>query len=214
MIVCSQGERLEAAALFERRQVRSLHGESSTGLAIESPKESREQTAVRCGSETSRSGVAQVRPGSAIRLQRTGDAQVWCIFRQAERLPYRFVREQRHLNSGFFLGGAMLNSKFAMASPAKKAEISFETAMERLEKIVEEMESGKMLLEDLLVRYEEGMKLVKVCQDRLAHAEQKIQIITRDHAGKTSVKDFPTTEPPIASTVTDSMKENDDVRLF
>ena len=37
----------------------------------------------------------------------------------------------------------MLNSTFAMASPAKKAEISFETAMERLEKIVEEMESGE-----------------------------------------------------------------------
>ena len=54
-----------------------------------------------------------------------------------------------------------------MASSAKKSETSFETAMERLEKIVEEMESGKMLLEDLLVRYEEGMKLVKVCQDRL-----------------------------------------------
>ena len=108
----------------------------------------------------------------------------------------------------------MLNSKFVMASPAKKAEISFETAMERLEKIVEEMESGKMLLEDLLVRYEEGMKLVKVCQDRLAHAEQKIQIITRDHAGKTSVKDFAATEPPIATAVTDSMKENDEVRLF
>jgi exodeoxyribonuclease VII small subunit len=107
----------------------------------------------------------------------------------------------------------MLNSMFAMASSAKKPETSFETAMERLEKIVEEMESGKMLLEDLLVRYEEGMKLVKVCQDRLAHAEQKIQIITRDHAGKTSVKDFAATEPPIA---TDSMeeKDNDDVRLF
>jgi len=118
------------------------------------------------------------------------------------------------LKSGFFLRGTMLNSTFAMASPAKKAEISFETAMERLEKIVEEMESGKMLLEDLLVRYEEGMKLVKVCQDRLAQAEQKIQIITRDHAGKASVKDFAATEPPIASPVTDSMKENDDVRLF
>src|SRR5215813_11179779 len=108
----------------------------------------------------------------------------------------------------------MLNCEFPMASPAKKAEISFETAMERLEKIVEEMESGKMLLEDLLVRYEEGMKLVKVCQDRLAHAEQKIQIVTRDYAGKTSVKDFAPTEPPIASAVTDSTKENDDVRLF
>ena len=108
----------------------------------------------------------------------------------------------------------MLNSTFAMASPAKKAEISFESAMERLEQIVEEMESGKMLLEDLLVRYEEGMKLVKVCQERLAHAEQKIQIITRDHAGKTTVKDFASSEPPIASAVADSMKENDDVRLF
>jgi exodeoxyribonuclease VII small subunit len=110
----------------------------------------------------------------------------------------------------------MLNSMFAMASSAKKPETSFETAMERLEKIVEEMESGKMLLEDLLVRYEEGMKLVKVCQDRLAHAEQKIQIITRDHAGKTSVKDFAAAEPPIASSAADSMeeKDNDDVRLF
>jgi len=121
---------------------------------------------------------------------------------------------EQPLNSGFFLGGALLNSTITMPSPAKKGEISFETAMERLEKIVEEMESGKMLLEDLLVRYEEGMKLVKVCHDRLAQAEQKIQIITRDHAGKTSVKDFATTEPPMASAVTDSMKENDDVRLF
>ena len=39
-----------------------------------------------------------------------------------------------------------------MASSAKKSETSFETAMARLAKIVEEMESGKMLLEDLLVR--------------------------------------------------------------
>jgi exodeoxyribonuclease VII small subunit len=124
--------------------------------------------------------------------------------------------ERAGTKSGFFLAATMLNSRFAMASSAKKPETSFETAMERLEKIVEEMESGKMLLEDLLVRYEEGMKLVKVCQDRLAHAEQKIQIITRDHAGKTSVKDFAAAEPPIASSAADTMeeKDNDDVRLF
>src|SRR5437588_11562739 len=89
----------------------------------------------------------------------------------------------------------MLNSMFAMASSVKKSETSFEAAMERLEKIVEEMESGKMLLEDLLVRYDEGMKLVKVCQDRLARAEQKIEIITRDYTGKTSVKNL---EPAVA----------------
>src|SRR5436853_6896655 len=92
----------------------------------------------------------------------------------------------------------MLNSKFAMATSAKKPETSFETAMERLEKIVEEMESGKMLLEDLLVRYEEGMKVVKVCQDRLANAEQKIQIITRGHASRTTGKEVATPESPMA----------------
>ena len=88
--------------------------------------------------------------------------------------------------------------------------------MDRLEKIVEAMESGKLLLEDLLVHYEEGMKLVKVCQERLAHAERKIQIITRDHAGKPVLKDFEPSEPPIAAAATDSVGEkgNNDVSLF
>ena len=62
--------------------------------------------------------------------------------------------------------------------------------MDRLEEIVEQMESGKMMLEELIVRYEEGMKLVKVCQERLASAEQRIEIITRNNAGKPIVKDF------------------------
>ena len=52
------------------------------------------------------------------------------------------------------------------------------------------MESGELPLEDLIVRYEEGMKLVKVCQERLAAAEQRIEIITRNSAGKPVVKEF------------------------
>src|SRR5215210_2180932 len=82
-----------------------------------------------------------------------------------------------------------------MSTAAKKAgpELNFEAAMDRLEAIVDQMEGGKMMLEDLIVRYEEGMKLVKICQERLASAEQRIEIITRDHAGKPVVKDF---EPP------------------
>src|SRR5436853_4663078 len=70
------------------------------------------------------------------------------------------------------------------------AELNFEKAMDRLEKIVEQMESGKLALEDLIVQYEEGMNLVKVCQERLASAEQKIEIIARDSAGKPIVKKF------------------------
>lgn len=88
--------------------------------------------------------------------------------------------------------------------------------MDRLEAIVEQMESGKMQLEELIVRYEEGMKLVKICQERLASAEQRIEIITRNHAGKPVVKEFepkPETARPAASTEKGET-ENDEVRLF
>jgi exodeoxyribonuclease VII small subunit len=98
----------------------------------------------------------------------------------------------------------------------REAELNFESAMDRLEKIVEQMESGKLPLEDLIERYEEGMNLVKVCQERLAKAEQKIEIIARNNAGKTIVKDFePTPEPAApAETVNESENTNDEIKLF
>ncbi|MEY2527008.1 MAG: exodeoxyribonuclease small subunit [Verrucomicrobiota bacterium] len=105
-----------------------------------------------------------------------------------------------------------------MSSKPKQSEtkLNFEGAMDRLETIVEQMESGKLALEDLIVRYEEGMNLVKVCQERLARAEQKIDIITRSSAGKTIVKDFePSSEiASPAETADRNEKENDEVRLF
>src|SRR5438552_2933905 len=76
----------------------------------------------------------------------------------------------------FLLAKLCLTFVFPMSSKPKPrdAELNFEGAMDRLEKIVEQMESGKLPLEDLIVRYEEGMNLVKICQERLANAEQKI----------------------------------------
>jgi exodeoxyribonuclease VII small subunit len=93
---------------------------------------------------------------------------------------------------------------------------NFEGAMDRLEEIVEEMESGKMMLEELIVRYEEGMKLVKVCQERLASAEQRIEIITRNNAGKPVVKDFEPVVEKERAARSDEKGEtaNDEVRLF
>ncbi len=98
----------------------------------------------------------------------------------------------------------------------REAELNFEGAMDRLEAIVEQMESGKLPLEDLIVRYEEGMNLVKICQERLANAEQKIEIIVRNSAGKTLVKDFePAQEsPPPASGVSETEVTNDEIKLF
>ena len=107
-----------------------------------------------------------------------------------------------------------------MSTPAKKPpiELNFEAAMDRLEAIVEQMESGKMQLEDLIVRYEEGMKLVKTCQERLASAEQRIEIITRNHSGKPVVKDFePSAAPQPSMTAAPIEKvetKHDEVRLI
>ena len=101
---------------------------------------------------------------------------------------------------------------------AKKTEPtqSFEGAMSRLEEIVEQMESGQMMLEELILRYEEGMKLVKVCQERLASAEQRIEIITRNNAGKPIVKDFAsvTDKERVAKLDEKGDSANDQVRLF
>jgi exodeoxyribonuclease VII small subunit len=105
-----------------------------------------------------------------------------------------------------------------MSSAPKKTDpqLNFEGAMDRLEEIVEQMESGKMMLEELIVRYEEGMKLVKICQERLASAEQRIEIITRNNAGKPVVRDF---EPAAEKETSPRPEEkgptkNDDVSLF
>ena len=87
--------------------------------------------------------------------------------------------------------------------------------MDRLEAIVEQMESGKLPLEDLIVRYEEGMNLVKVCQERLSKAEQKIEIITRNSAGKLVVKNFePAAESANDEKAAEKELKNDEVRLF
>ncbi|MEY2599520.1 MAG: Exodeoxyribonuclease 7 small subunit [Verrucomicrobiota bacterium] len=72
-----------------------------------------------------------------------------------------------------------------MSKPhVKTTEPTFESALERLEQIVEEMEGDRLALEDLLSRYEEGTRLVKVCQHRLDAAEKRIELITRDASGE------------------------------
>lgn len=62
--------------------------------------------------------------------------------------------------------------------------------MQRISEIVSEMEAGNLPLENLIVRYEEGVGLVKFCQEKLDAAEQKIEIITRDARGGLEARDF------------------------
>lgn len=67
---------------------------------------------------------------------------------------------------------------------------SLETAIERINVIVAEMEVGTLPLETLIARYEEGLGLVKTCQEKLDAAEKRIQIISRDAQGRAALTDF------------------------
>lgn len=55
---------------------------------------------------------------------------------------------------------------------------SFEESLGELEKIVAELESGKLGLSDALARYEEGVRHLKGCQQLLEAAERKIELLS------------------------------------
>jgi exodeoxyribonuclease VII small subunit len=90
---------------------------------------------------------------------------------------------------------------------AKPTTENFESAMARLETIVAQMESDQLPLEDLLARYEEGVKLVQICEDKLTAAEKRIEIITRNAAGQPEVEEFESEKKAAAVPA-------DDVSLF
>ena len=50
------------------------------------------------------------------------------------------------------------------------AEMKFEEALKKLEKIVDDLESGNLSLDDALDKYEEGIKLSKMCAKKLEAA--------------------------------------------
>jgi len=83
-------------------------------------------------------------------------------------------------------------SKAAGQNPAKS--LPFEDALKKLEGVVEAMESDDLPLETLLARYEEGTRLVKVCQEKLAEAELKIQQLEKSAAGEIKLKPFEAAE--------------------
>ncbi len=60
---------------------------------------------------------------------------------------------------------------------------SFEDALAQLESIVEAMETGDVPLADLLTKFEEGNKLLKVCEARLKEAEMKIELLKKQKDG-------------------------------
>jgi exodeoxyribonuclease VII small subunit len=74
----------------------------------------------------------------------------------------------------------------------KDAKLSFEAALAQLEGIVESMESGEVPLAELLAKFEEGTKLLKVCEIRLKDAELKIEQLKKQKDGTLTFEKFET----------------------
>ncbi|MEI6081219.1 MAG: exodeoxyribonuclease VII small subunit [Verrucomicrobiota bacterium] len=70
------------------------------------------------------------------------------------------------------------------------SETSIEKSLGRLESIVEEIEQTPPPLETLIERYEEGMKLLQICREKLDTAEKRIEIITRNSRGDATLNPF------------------------
>lgn len=79
-------------------------------------------------------------------------------------------------------------------NPTKADTLPFEDALKKLEAIVESMESEDLPLESLLGKYEQGMRMAKVCQDKLAEAELKIQQLEKGAAGELKLKPLAASE--------------------
>ncbi len=62
-------------------------------------------------------------------------------------------------------------------------ELTFEQALKRLEEVVGDLESGRLSLEESLSRFEEGMRLSKMCQQKLKGVELKIEKLVAENGG-------------------------------
>ena len=68
-------------------------------------------------------------------------------------------------------------------------KIKFEEAMERLETEVRRLESGNMSIDDALSSFEEAVRLVKICNEKLTVAGERVRILTEKEDG--TVTDAP-----------------------
>jgi exodeoxyribonuclease VII small subunit len=71
----------------------------------------------------------------------------------------------------------------AKQKKAEQEKVSFEQALEQLEEIVEQIESGEVSLEQSIEKYARGIQLIKQCRGILDEAERKIQLLAETEGG-------------------------------
>ncbi|UCG53652.1 MAG: exodeoxyribonuclease VII small subunit [Candidatus Latescibacterota bacterium] len=72
----------------------------------------------------------------------------------------------------------------------KKKE-RFEDSMKKLEAIVDELEKGDFSLEESIGKFEEGLKLGKLCRELLEKAEKRIKLLSEEEGNTVKEEDAP-----------------------
>jgi exodeoxyribonuclease VII small subunit len=75
------------------------------------------------------------------------------------------------------------------------AEMKFEEALKKLEKIVEELEKGDLSLDDALKKYQEGIELSRACSQRLDNAKKKIDVLAKTKKGDFELRELNEARP-------------------
>jgi len=70
------------------------------------------------------------------------------------------------------------------------AEQKFEDALNKLEKIVNDLEDGELKLDDAIKKYEEGVKLSRVCNKKLNEITKKIKVLVEGDTGDLVEEEF------------------------
>lgn len=69
------------------------------------------------------------------------------------------------------------------------AKEKFEDTLRKLEDLLRKMEGGEMSLEDSLKAFEEGIRLSRLCSERLDEAERRVEVLLREDE-KMAIKHF------------------------
>ena len=73
---------------------------------------------------------------------------------------------------------------------ADEKAVEFETALKKLESIVENLEGGELSLEQALKAYEEGVRMADACSKRLSEAEKRVEVLMKTGGGKLKAEAF------------------------
>jgi exodeoxyribonuclease VII small subunit len=74
------------------------------------------------------------------------------------------------------------------------AEPSFEASLKRLEEVLDSLEHGDLPLEEAMRAFEEGVRLVRFCHQKLDEVERRVELLLKDESGRFFTRPFPEEE--------------------